>query len=65
MKARLTIDVEYDDESSGTIDGLDRTLTHAAQYLYDEGLLSDDGSSVADWSYKVYITRYNKLPERA
>lgn len=55
MKARVIINITYDDANASSDKDIERVLHFAVQYLANNGLLSDEESIVDEWSYEVEV----------
>jgi hypothetical protein len=55
MRAKVTITIDYDEAHITSDKDIERALNYAVQYLANNGLLSDEGSIVDEWSYTVEV----------
>ena len=56
MKAKVIINIVYDDAQSSSNKDIERALNFAVNHLANNGLLSDEHSIVDEWEYSVEVT---------
>ena len=55
MRAKLIIDVSYDEDQSLSDKDVERVLNYAAMHLANNGLLSGECSVVDEWTHSVKV----------
>ena len=56
MRAVLKLTINYDNDTISSDKDIKRILSYAAQYLANNGLLSDEHSIIDEWGFIVEVS---------